>query len=481
MIRTIAALVLLTLASCSTSPVLTASRPENQPEVPSPSVPVPAIAYTAEPVQEVDAQGIRQHVATQYWTWYTAGEQATMWDGVKDGKPVAGAYSSYDPQVAAGHISAMLANGVNILSYCFLNKAGDSTLWDYDRIDNDRAFREGAMKASNFGSIRFHISYDLASRAMLVHQAENGLQWGRPEGRDVVPGVKFYEPGVHAGPNNFGFPSFDFNLKDANGVYIYDELLLHDFRYFAEEYFNQPNYLTIDGAPVVFVYASWRYVNGGSGGDADAFGRAFLRVRNELYERYGFKLYLAGDFVSYYNKGRIPYLLREGYFSHYDAVTGWNVYDDVYRASFGDWTTLAQYTEVSRRVQEDFLPSVQGVKRSYRNALDAPARAAYGPSSAPVDYLPVLVFSFRRHSKTDGFLPSSTADIEAELSLVRSLRERSVMAEEDAALVYHIAFNQWNEGQIIEPTIPKVNDTYPAGAGTEYLRLMKELLRGGSR
>ena len=484
MIPLLACLLTLSLVSCvglppqDTQPAKTQTPPS---QTASPVSKAAEVPYVDKPVENVDALGISHHVATQYWTWYTAGAQATMWDGVKDGIPTAGYYSSYDPAVAATHISAMLANGIDVLSYGFLNQAGDQTMWDRDRIDNDRAFREGAMKASNFKSIKFNVGYDLATRAMLVHQAENGLQWGKPEGSDILPGVKFFEPGVDAGPTKFDFPSFDFNLRDAGGAYIYDELLSYDFKYLAENYFNQPNYLTVDGAPVVFLYASWRYNNSGSGGDADAFARALLRVRNEVYEKYGLRLYIVGDFVSYYNKGRIASLTERGYFGNYDAITGWNVYDDVYRGAFGDWTRLDSYTDVSKRVQEDFLSAAKIARRSYRDSLGGKAKTAYGPSTTSVDYLPVLSFSFRRHSLQDGFKAERGEDLVKELNMVKSLRERSQLAEEKATLVYQIAWNQWNEGQIIEPSVYDAKDTYPARTGTEYLRRMAEILGGGAR
>lgn len=473
------------LVSCAGAPVRKAAARNPGATATISAVPTdsaePAIPYVNKPAENVDAHGVRHHVATQYWTWYTAGAQATMWDGVKDGVPSAGHYSSYDPAVASRHISAMLANGIDTLSYSFINQAGDQTLWDRERIDNDRAFREGVMKAPNFRSIQFNIGYDLATRVMLVHQAENGIQWGKTEGSDILPGVKFFEPGVDAGPTRFEFPSFDFNLKDVGGSYIYDELLSHDFKYLAENYFTQPNYLKVNGAPVVFLYASWRYTNSGQGGESDAFGRALLRVRNEVFEKYGLRLYIVGDFVSYYNKGRISYLAQRDYFGHFDAITGWNVYDDVYRGAFGEWTSLSSYSDVSRRVQEDFISATSKERRKYRDALGEKAKTAYGSSSTAVDYLPVLSFSFRRHSLRDGFKAESAEDIVKELLLVKSLRDRSQLAEEKATLVYQIAWNQWNEGQIIEPTLHDTKDPYPARAGTEYLRRMAEILGGGVR
>ena len=425
------------------------------------------------------AQGAKTNfVASQYWTWYSPGQKAPMWDGVAYGKPVEGAYDSNDPLVASRHIKAMVDNGVNVLSVGTFNRAGDGTIWNADKIDNDKAFRNGVMKAPNFRDIKFFISYDLATRAMLVHRAENGLQWGFPKGKDVLPDVEFFDPAVAESEGANGFPSFNFNLKDKNGKWMYDELMLYDFKSFAENYFKEPNYLKINGQCVVFIYSSWRFNNGGVGEDAAGFSRALVNIRNTMYEKYGYTLYLAGDFVSYYNKGRIPYQKSQNYYGQYDAIAGWNVYDDVYANSLGKWTSLSTYTDASKRVQDAFLPEAKSATRVYRDSLSEAARAAYGSSSVALDFIPTLSFSFRRFNASSGFKSNAadTSELVKEASMVKALRDKSRMAESDSTLVYHIAFNQWNEGQVIEPMILDEKDPYPAKAGMRYLETIRDVL-----
>ena len=418
------------------------------------------------------------YIATQYWTWYTPGKDAPMWEGVSDyGQPSAGWYDSHDPTVAACHIDAMLGNGINVLSYAYVNKAGDGTMWYADIIDPDQAFRDGAMRAPNFGDIKFFVSYDLATRAMLVHNAENGLQWGHPEGMDVLPWVKFDDPGMRTN----GYPSFDFNVRDANGFHIYEELLMHDFRNFAENYFTKSNYFRVNGQCVVFIYNSWRFNNGGVGDVTDGFSRALQRVRADIYDWYGTKLYLAGDFVSFNNKSQAADYRTKGYYKWYDAVHGWNVFDDPYRARYGEWSSLSQYSDVSKAVQDAFRPQAGFAYRSYRSSLPEPARTAYGSSQAKVDYIPLLSFSFRRHDGSNGFKSGTvdTGELTKELDMVRTQRSDSRLAEEDATIVYNVAFNQWNEGQLIEPTIPDANDPYPGKAGWSCLGMINAILGPG--
>jgi len=427
----------------------------------------------------VSGSGSPHYLATQYWTWYTAGSGAPMWAGVDAyGTPSELWYDSNDPVVAARHISAMTSSGINALSVGYFAKAGDGTCWNADIIDPDQAFRNGIMKASNFSTIKFFVSYDLATRAMLVHRAENGLQWGFPAGKDVLPNVAFFDPVVDASQDKSGFPSFDFNLKDTNGKYIYDELMLYDFKNFAENYFNKPNYLKINGQAVVFLYNSWRFNNGGTGGPADGFARAFKKIRESMYVSYGQKIYLAGDFVSWYNRDKAEWYRTMGYFQHYDAVHGWNVYDDTYRSAFGDWTSLSDYTDRSESTQDAFRIQAALGTRNYRIWLSEPTKSAYGTPGVAIDYLPLLAFSFRRHDGSSGFKSSSsgTEEVIKELEMVKRQRSLSPLAENEGTLTYHISFNQWNEGQIIEPASADAASPYPGKYGWTYLNKIEEIL-----
>lgn len=410
------------------------------------------------------------YLATQYQTWYTSGARAPMWEGVSAyGQPAEGWYDSNDPVLASRHIASMLDSGINVLSYMYVNKAGDRTMWHADIIDCDQAFRNGVMKARNFPSIKFFISYDLATRAMLVHNAENGLQWGYPGGLDVLPGVRFDDPGMR-GPGKA--PSYNFNLKDANGRYLYDELLLYDFRNFADAYFPQPNYLRINGACVVFIYNSWRFNNGGVGHVADGFSRALQNLRTAMHDRHGVRLYIVGDFVSYSNRKLAGTYASEGYYEWYDAVNSWNVWDWPYKDAYGNVSLLSTYTGVSFDVQNSFLPVVRTVARRYRSLLPEPARSAYGSPLIKVDYIPFLAFSFRSHDGSMGYWSGvpDLSQVESELDMVKALRARSRLAESDATLVYHVAFNQWNEGQHIERAINDPVVPFPGKYGDRYLK-----------
>lgn len=415
------------------------------------------------------------YIVSQYWTWHTAGASAPHWSNYTYyGEPALGYYSSHDPNIAASHINQMLANGINVLSVAYVNKAGDGAMWE--GLDPDQAFQDGVMQASNFADIKFAISYDLATRALMTHVCENGYQWGYPGGLDVLPWVQFTDPAIG---NGSGYPSFNFNLQDGYGFYIYDELLMHDFKHFAATYFNQPNYLKINGQCVVFLYDSWRYNNGGVGGVADGFGRAFNNVRTNIYNWFGYKVYLVGDFVKWneYAVGHQNYYRDYGFYQHYDAVSSWNVADGPYYDNIGALTSLATYTTESQKVHNAFRPAAMSATRNYRQWLPEPAKTAYGSSSVPVDFIPLLSYSFRAGDGSFGFWSSVSNDSQvlAQAQMVKNQRDLSLLAEADAEIVYNVAFNQWGEGQIMETTVSGT-PTYPGFYEWTYLGVTKGIL-----
>jgi hypothetical protein len=404
-----------------------------------------------------EAQGeTTNHVITQYWTWWFGGS-TWDWEIINDygGWPLVGDYLSSDRNVAAEHIDQMLQCGIDVISPGFINQAGDETGW----CDEDQALQDGVMKASNFRDIEFCITYDLATRGGLVHEMENGHHWRYPNGKDVLPGVLFYDPQIEA-VGGWGWPSYDFSLQDPNSdnKYIYDELLSYDFKYFAEKYFNLPNYLKINGQCVVLIYDSWRFNNGGQGQITDGFKRAFKRIREELYDDYGIKVYLAGHFATYYNNGNYggpnsSYYKNNGFFQCYDAVGSFNVVDYHYFLDHPNGS-LATHSSISESVQNNYRASAQSSTRTYRSGLKSNVQTAYGSADAAVDYMPLLSFSFCSDASGWNFWSSATdlSQVTGECSMVEGLRNNSTCAEEDTAFVYNVAFNQWVEGQVIEVT-----------------------------
>ena len=79
---------------------------------------------------------------------------------------------------------------------------------------------------------------------------------------------------------NFATPSTT-NRQDDLGTFENPNFnnLVPDFRYLANNYFQDPNYLKIDGRPVVFMYLTRAYFNSQASRDAVANLRAAITLR----------------------------------------------------------------------------------------------------------------------------------------------------------------------------------------------------------
>ncbi len=424
------------------------------------------------------------YVISQYWTFFSnsAGQNVQWKDRLYYGEPKNGEYASKNISTAEEHIRQMKQHGINVVSYGFMNKAQDESF--YHNLDPDKAFQQGMMRARNFSEISFTISYDISTRALLTHRAENGLQWSDSlkchcKKVDVLPGIDFKDYAMSYDSEIYP-EKYDFNQKDSSGKYIYDELLSHDFEYLAKMYFGQKNYLKINGQHVVFIYDSWRF----SDSDVDktrGFARAFNRIRNEIYEKYGMKLYLVGDFAKNTTSESSNYYRDYGYYQHYDAISSWNIYDHNYSSNFGTITNLQTYTSLADKVLENFRSSVQsdllGSKRNYRSYLSETAKVAYGSPDVQVDFIPILSFSFRDpKNEKRGFQPENMTELISQAKMVKRHMSLSPLAEQpQSSVVYHVAFNQWTEGQIVEQT-KQDSDVILGTQGDRYLKVIKEFI-----
>ena len=82
--------------------------------------------------------------------------------------------------------------------------------------------------------------------------------------------------------------------KQYVGEFNFDEPAVHDifvadFEHFAEKYFGDPQYLTIDGRPVVYIWATWLY--------AGDLKRAIHDAR-EAAAKLGYDVFIVGDEVT---------------------------------------------------------------------------------------------------------------------------------------------------------------------------------------
>ncbi len=158
-----------------------------------------------------------------YYLWYgrptlsIIGGGIWQW-GYTDG-PVLGEYNSRDEKVIGQHIDWAKEAGIDFFAICSAHIGS----WD------DITLRDYYLKHPKSSEIKFCLNYDAL-------QALNRYRYD-----SVSPSFGFNEP---------------YTPTKTKG-----EKFLEDFEYFAETYFHLPQYLKIDGKPVVILYNASAYRN----------------------------------------------------------------------------------------------------------------------------------------------------------------------------------------------------------------------------
>lgn len=234
--------------------------------------------------------------------------------------------------------------------------------------------------------------------------------------------------------------------------------LIPDFQHLATNIFNHPNYMRIDGRPVVVMYLSRVYFD-------DAAGAAALSdLRTAMQTQYGFNPYIIGDHL--FNS------VAAGA-SNLDAITTFDVYGQVFKngVSQAKIDQLERiYANASTIADQAGVQFVPGLTPGYNDKAVRP-----GNPAAPryLSDLPGQVFgSAMQAMLEDAVLPHTDADI-GDLILVNS-------------------FNEWHEDTQIEASVigPKTNtdDTpsqsdltegkYYEGYGNRYLDILRNATGG---
>jgi glycoprotein endo-alpha-1,2-mannosidase len=175
-----------------------------------------------------------------YYPWY--GSDYHKWPGeytrdyfIPEQPPMLGEYSRKDTMVIRQHLNWMEQYGIDFLV---------SSWWGYDAIEEENVvLRDFIVPALTNSPVKFSVYYEL-------------LKDGEPVDGKV-------------------------EIDDAR-----ESIMVADFKYLANTYFNHPNYLSINGRPVVFLYLS-KLLSGN-------YEQAFTMIRNEL-QNMGYGLFLIGD------------------------------------------------------------------------------------------------------------------------------------------------------------------------------------------
>ncbi|AQT69803.1 hypothetical protein STSP2_03000 [Anaerohalosphaera lusitana] len=281
-----------------------------------------------EPVADAPA---KISVGTYYYPWYIRSKhkwkQAMRLHLRTPQIPKAGLYDSRNPSVIAEHIEQSVRAGIEFWAVSW---------WGPDE-STDRNFKDHILTHPEASKLKYAILYESTGRF-----------------------------------GSFKNPDYS-NWMD-------------DMRYLKDQYFDNPNYLKINGRPVVFVYLSRVYFRG-RGADA------LEQMRRELPE-----IYLVGDDVFY---GDSTSVYKSEWAKNFDAVTAYDVYGQSISKLGGTQKAVQflahnyqQAKQAANSVGTAFIPAIAPGYNDTAVRDGHPGRARYftdTPDSQPGDIFRAMI------------------------------------------------------------------------------------------
>ncbi|MFC1999134.1 glycoside hydrolase family 99-like domain-containing protein [Chloroflexota bacterium] len=315
-------------------------------------------------------------VGTYYYPWWN--DRKWQEQDEYPYQPVLGQYDSSDASTVNQHVSWATDHGIDFFAVSWWGPR-----WEYNNESagwRDRVIIESLLPA--LGDLQMCILYETWGR---FKKAEDGF---RP---DTV---------TDSGKTN-------------------QEVLLEDFAYFGETYFDQPSYLKVDGRPVVILALCWEFKDWNS---------ALETLRYEI-EQKGYDVYLVGimDFW-------------EG--PDWDAVC---VFDAV----------TCYHLFRPDRLQEHISSSVidpTGYLQEARARYDVWSQASLG-------FVPNVMPGFN-----DTFNPNGAGNPVLHRSVEFFEQLWDLATSYDPEMVMITSFNEWHEGTQVEPG---------EGYSTSYLQVLQ--------
>ena len=311
-------------------------------------------------------------------------------------------YSSDDPKVVQQQIDWAADYGVDAFSLEWTTPAEVSG-------SMEPTFDNVFLKAPNLNRIRWCIYDDFVLR----------LDQTRDLGVDINKGIDFDNPKVY---NTF----------------------VSDFGHFAQKYFGQPQYLKIDGRPVITFFADWNYQGNFAGAIKDARAAA---------AKYGYDVYIVGE---------------EARADHFDAR----------RVALFDATTIFNFANPGLPDKPDMGQEAVMLDKFFKRWKSEIKGLKVTGRSDPVSFEP----AFGPQEDSRLFAPPSNQIYVPALSKDQVVAMASVAREnaEPAGsqgwkLVWVNTWNGWAEGTTIEPTA-NLGPKYPAGNyGFDFVEAMREV------
>ncbi|HEX8966311.1 MAG TPA: glycoside hydrolase family 99-like domain-containing protein [Chloroflexota bacterium] len=310
-------------------------------------------------------------VGAYYYPWYGPGR--LKWADGHLNQPDLGEYSSGDPDVVSQHIELATGSGIDF----FL------VSWWGPGTSTDTTLQHALLGNPAIGEIRFAIDYESDGRLIV----NNGT----------------------------------IDLDDTRN----QDVLASDLRYLEGSYWNNAQYLKVNGANVLFLYSSHEFVGDVAG--------VLASLRQQASDD-GYAIYLLGDEVSWGGSAREP----AGRIQAFDAITSYNMYTPGAGGRLNAFSDAVS-TEYSAWQQRAEALSVSFVPDAVPGFDDLPVRPdAHHPPLTPSPAL------FREQ------LAMALAHAEPPLNLVLIT-----------------SWNEWNEGTAIEPSTQ---------FGGQYLDILRQTL-----
>lgn len=252
------------------------------------------------------------------------------------------------------------------------------------------------LKSSNIHKVRWTIFYDFVLRLA------------------QTPGLK-----RHIG-------TFDFDEPE-----VYDTLV-SDFRHFAQKYFGHPQYLTIDGRPVIYIWATGSYVGNLEGA---------LRDAREEVAKLGYDVFIVGDEVTADHFDPHHASLFDGNTTFTFLIGG---------LDFFSWTNIADAIEPVDQTFEGWRANIQDLK-----VIDREELVNFQPAWAPQ-------YDDRLARQGQGiYVPADSKDQVVAMAEVARKHAEPVGSQEQK-LIWLNTWNCWKETTSVEPTA-NLGPKYPAG------------------
>ncbi|MAT68289.1 MAG: hypothetical protein CMJ58_02080 [Planctomycetaceae bacterium] len=228
--------------------------------------------------------------------------------------------------------------------------------------------------------------------------------------------------------------------------------LIPDFQYLANHVFSDPNYMRIDGRPVVVMYLSRVFFRDAAG------ATALENLRSTMQSQFGYDPYIIGDHLF----GNVA-----NGAANLDAITSFDIYGQV----FGDGV-----------VSQSKITQLQRIYSSAQNIAN----------NAGVDFVPGLTPGYNDKAVRPGNLPAARYFTgEPFGSVMEAMLQDAVLPYTDAdvnELILVNSFNEWHEDTQLEASVvgPSTNTDDTAGGmdltvgrfyegyGTKYLDILRE-------